>query len=77
MRGWWPRDWASDWTEAATQLELLLGDESERARRVEAAERLSARVHDFRDGENTRRVYRAILVGLRELHPGPSTKGHR
>ncbi|HVL60331.1 MAG TPA: CDP-glycerol glycerophosphotransferase family protein [Microbacterium sp.] len=70
-------DWASDWTEAATQLELLLGDESERARRVEAAERLSARVHDFRDGENTRRVYRAILVGLRELHPGPSTKGLR
>ena len=70
-------DWASDWTEAAVQLELLLGDESERARRVEAAERLSARVHDFRDGENTRRVYRAILVGLRELHPGPSTKGLR
>ena len=69
--------WATDWSEAATQLERLLGDESERARRVEAADRLSARVHDFRDGENTRRVYRAILVGLRELHPGPSTKGLR
>ena len=69
--------WASDWTEAASQLEMLLGDESERARRITAADRLSARVHDFRDGENTHRVYRAILVGLRELHPGPSTKGLR
>jgi len=69
--------WATDWSGATTQLERLLGDESERARRVEAADRLSARVHDFRDGENTRRVYRAILVGLRELHPGPSTKGLR
>jgi CDP-glycerol glycerophosphotransferase len=69
--------WARDWTEAASQLDLLLGDESESARRIEAADRLSARVHDFADGENTRRVYRAILVGLRERHPGPSTKGLR
>jgi CDP-glycerol glycerophosphotransferase len=70
-------DWATDWTGAAEQLDALLSDGADRARRIEAAERLSARVHAFRDGGNTRRVYRAILAGLRELHPGPATKGLR
>ena len=31
---------------------------------------LSARVHAFRDGGNTRRVYRAILAGLARRQPG-------
>jgi CDP-glycerol glycerophosphotransferase (TagB/SpsB family) len=73
--------WATDWTEAATQLDALLGDESERKRRIEAAERLSARVHAFRDGGNTARVYRAIRAGLNRQHRrgrrGPATEGLR
>ncbi len=55
-------DWARDWTEAAAQVEAVLGDETERRTRTEASVRRSERVHAFRDGENTRRVYRAILA---------------
>ena len=70
-------DWATDWGRAVEQLDVLLGDDGDHAHRIAAAERLSARVHAFRDGGNTRRVYRAILAGLSELHPGPATKGLR
>jgi CDP-glycerol glycerophosphotransferase (TagB/SpsB family) len=56
--------WARDWNEAAGQLDLLLGDDSDRAARTDASVRLSARVHAFRDGGNTRRVYRAILAAV-------------
>lgn len=70
-------DWAADWTAAARQLDVLLADQSDRARRIELSQRLSARVHDFRDGGNTRRVYRAILAGLGEQHSGRFTKGLR
>lgn len=56
--------WATDWTAAATQLDLVLADDDERARRLDRSRALSARVHAFRDGENTSRVYRAILAGL-------------
>ncbi len=56
--------WAVDWAQAASQLDEVLGDESHRAMRIERAERLSRRVHAFRDGENTSRVYRAILAAL-------------
>lgn len=55
--------WAVDWTDAASQLDALLGDPGERARRAARAEALSARVHAFRDGRNAERVYRAILAG--------------
>jgi CDP-glycerol glycerophosphotransferase (TagB/SpsB family) len=74
--------WATTWTEAAAQLDVLLGDESERLRRIDDAAQLSARMHAFRDGGNTERVYRAILAGLRTTTPGgwsaaPTTKGTR
>ena len=62
-------DWAIDWTQAATQLDAVLGDDAERARRVERAVALDARVHAFRDGRNAERVYRAILAGT--AHDGP------
>lgn len=62
-------DWAIDWTQAATQLDAVLGDDAERARRVERAVALDARVHAFRDGRNAERVYRAILAGT--VHDGP------
>ncbi|WP_203579814.1 CDP-glycerol glycerophosphotransferase family protein [Microbacterium hibisci] len=58
--------WAQDWTAAAAQLDALFGDDDERARRVERANALSARVHAFRDGRNAERVYRAILAGAAE-----------
>lgn len=56
-------DWAVDWAGTATQLEAVLGDDAERARRIDRAAALSARVHAFRDGRNAQRVYRAILAG--------------
>jgi CDP-glycerol glycerophosphotransferase (TagB/SpsB family) len=56
-------DWAVDWTQATAQLDALLGDEVERARRIERANALSEHVHAFRDGRNAERVYRAILAG--------------
>ena len=65
-------DWATDWIGAASQLDALLGDASERDRRVARSRSLSDRVHAHRDGRNAERVYRAILAGL----PRP-TEGHR
>jgi CDP-glycerol glycerophosphotransferase len=62
-------DWAVDWTQAASQLDAVLGSEGERARRVDRAIALDARVHAFRDGRNAERVYRAILAG--SVHAGP------
>ncbi len=56
--------WATDWTQASLELDLVLGDASERAARLERSARRSARVHAFRDGGNTERVYRAILAGI-------------
>ena len=69
--------WATDWVDAAAQLDALLGDGDERARRIERAEQLSEQVHAFRDGRNTDRVYRAILAGLRAARPERATKGLR
>ncbi|MEV4688750.1 CDP-glycerol glycerophosphotransferase family protein [Microbacterium sp. LWH3-1.2] len=63
------QDWALDWTQAMAQLDAVLGSADERARRVERAIALDARVHAFRDGRNAERVYRAILAGT--VHDGP------
>ena len=70
-------DWADDWSGAAAQLDALLVDEGERARRIGRSVALSESVHAFRDGGNTQRVYRAILAGLRAPQLGDATKGHR
>ena len=69
--------WATGWLDAAAQLDALLGDEDERARRIEQSERLSERLHAFHDGRNTDRVYGAILAGLRASRPERATRGHR
>lgn len=66
-------DAARDWAEAAVQLDAVLGDETTRAERRERARRLDERVHAFRDGRNTHRVYRAILAGLAAAPPPPTT----
>lgn len=57
-------EWATTWTDAATRLDALLGDDRAYAEAVDRALRLDGRVHAFRDGGNTARVYRAILAGL-------------
>ncbi|QKJ19147.1 CDP-glycerol glycerophosphotransferase family protein [Microbacterium hominis] len=56
--------WARAWSEAAGQLDALLGDPAEHDRRIDLARALDARVHDHRDGSNADRVYRAILASL-------------
>lgn len=60
-------DWSTDWDGALTQLDELLGDAAVRGVRLDRARALSARVHEFRDGRNSQRVYRAILAGAN--HP--------
>ncbi|QIG40326.1 glycosyl/glycerophosphate transferase [Microbacterium sp. 4R-513] len=57
-------DWAHDWSAAARRLDALLGDPDVAAAALERSRALDNRVHDFRDGRNTTRVYRAILAGL-------------
>ncbi|GAA1992274.1 CDP-glycerol glycerophosphotransferase family protein [Microbacterium pumilum] len=68
-------DWAVDWAGATARLEALFSDDEERDRLMSRSRTLSARVHAFRDGGNTRRVYRAILAGL-DADPRRA-KGHR
>lgn len=58
-------DPASSWDEATVQLDGLLADPAIRAERIARSEELSRRVHAYRDGRNTLRVYRAILKGAR------------
>lgn len=67
-------DIASDWVAAAVQLEAVLSDDEERARRMELSRARSRAVHAFRDGANTERVYRAILAGIGARR---TTKGTR
>ncbi|MDL9980900.1 CDP-glycerol glycerophosphotransferase family protein [Microbacterium sp. ASV49] len=57
-------DHATTWAEATQQLIAVLDDPAERERRLERARDLDTRIHAYRDGRNTRRVYRAILSGL-------------
>ncbi|WP_193598461.1 CDP-glycerol glycerophosphotransferase family protein [Microbacterium sp. YJN-G] len=65
-------DYARDWGEAIAQIDEVLGDAAEHARRAERSAELSAHMHAFRDGGNARRVYQAIRArGI----PGP--KGAR
>lgn len=53
-------DPARDWVAVARALRAVLTDPEERASRVHHARALSARVHAFRDGGSTARVYRVI-----------------
>jgi CDP-glycerol glycerophosphotransferase len=53
-------DYATTWATASEQLDAVLGDERMRDDRVERALALSARMHAYRDGGNTERVYRVI-----------------
>ncbi|MBP3977941.1 CDP-glycerol glycerophosphotransferase family protein [Microbacterium sp. BLY] len=52
---------ASGWDAAVARLASLLGDPAAFDEAAERSATLSAGMHAFRDGQNTRRVYRAIL----------------
>jgi CDP-glycerol glycerophosphotransferase len=65
-------DIATTWTDAAAHLDAVLGDEAEREHRLARARAIDAAVHDFRDGANTRRVYRAIRARI-----GDDAEGRR
>jgi CDP-glycerol glycerophosphotransferase len=54
-------DWATSWGALVAQLDAVLDDPAERTARSFA---LSERVHAFRDGRNTERVYRTIRAAL-------------
>ncbi|HET8926608.1 MAG TPA: CDP-glycerol glycerophosphotransferase family protein [Microbacterium sp.] len=58
-------DVATSWDEASAQL-AALADPAVQAARLARSQALSARVHAFRDGENTARVHRAILAAIEE-----------
>jgi CDP-glycerol glycerophosphotransferase (TagB/SpsB family) len=69
-------DWATDWTGALAQLVAVLSDDAEREVRLARARALSARVHEFRDGASSQRVYRAIVAGSTRA-AGAARKGRR
>jgi CDP-glycerol glycerophosphotransferase (TagB/SpsB family) len=54
----------ADWGGAAVRLDALFGEVTARDAALDRARRLDDRVHAYRDGGNTARVYRAILAGL-------------
>ena len=58
-------DAAITWDDTIDQLDALLADPLAREERIARSVALSERVHSYRDGENTARVYRAILNGAR------------
>lgn len=68
-------DPAPDWATAAAQLEAVLTDDAERARRAALSSELSARMHAHRDGRNTDRVLAAILSRAGSASPTPASKG--
>lgn len=65
-------DVATNWTTLVAQLEAVLTDERVFAARSQRSTTLSAQVHAYHDGRNTRRVYQAIRArGI------PAPKGAR
>lgn len=67
-------DPASCWGELLPQLEALLGDPDEHAARVARSRALSERMHAYRDGENTRRLYDTVRARL-ERRAGARPEG--
>ncbi|OCG75576.1 CDP-glycerol glycerophosphotransferase family protein [Microbacterium sediminis] len=57
-------DPARSWPELLDQLGPVLADPESRAARIARSEALSARVHAYRDGRNTRRLYDIVRARL-------------
>jgi CDP-glycerol glycerophosphotransferase (TagB/SpsB family) len=72
-------DAARTWAGAMAQVGAVLSHDHERGRRIARAEALSQRVHAYRDGGNTDRVYRVIVakVSRRIGRSGVRQKGLR
>lgn len=68
-------DPAPDWMTAAAQLEAVLTDDAEFARRAGRSGALSGRMHAHRDGRNTDRVLAAILARTGAARFGAASKG--
>nr|WP_208379964.1 CDP-glycerol glycerophosphotransferase family protein [Microbacterium endophyticum] len=68
--------WATDWAGVLHDLQAVLSTEHEAAGRSAHARALSERVHTYRDGKNTQRVYSAIskLSGAHNPHRAPKGK---
>lgn len=62
------------WPQLLAQLDAVLADPRARAERVARSEALSARVHAYRDGRNTRRLYDIVRARL-DGRSGPPTEG--
>lgn len=58
---------ATTWRALLPEIDRFLGQDEERERRAGAARALSARVHTFRDGRNTRRVLDEVLQRIGEI----------
>ncbi|WP_261164386.1 CDP-glycerol glycerophosphotransferase family protein [Microbacterium sp. Marseille-Q6965] len=67
-------DPARSWRDLLHQLDVVLADPDEREERVARAEALSARVHAYRDGRNTRRLYDLVRARL-DGRNGPPREG--
>ena len=70
-------DAAQDWEELLGSLEALLTDERVVAERSSRSSTLSAQMHAHRDGQNTRRVYRAIRARTTRAGENPAPRGAR
>lgn len=69
------KDYATDWDEAVSGVAAVLADDVTRRDRSRRSKELSARMHAFRDGRNTERVYELVLDTLaREDAASPRTK---
>ena len=62
-------DPATTWAALVPEIARFLGQDEERERRIGVARALSARVHTYRDGRNTRRVLEEILHRIGENRP--------
>ncbi len=67
-------DSASSWDDTIDGLDALLADSAVRDERIARSMALSERVHSYRDGQNTARVYRAILNRARLRGAGPEDR---
>ncbi|WP_156762008.1 CDP-glycerol glycerophosphotransferase family protein [Microbacterium karelineae] len=62
-------DVPTTWGALVPEIDRFLGQDEERERRTARARAISARVHAFRDGENTHRVLDEILRRIGETRP--------
>lgn len=70
-------DYATTWSELIAHWDAVLSDEARHGEQVQRSLALSNRVHAFRDGGNTSRVYRAIMARAGTAAATRTAKGPR